>query len=309
MQSSGNGWGEKIPQSGSINSGPNKYKYHPPFSRIVAKQVITSSEIERFAYCPYSWWLSREGVKGEGAAIKQGVEDHHDLEAGLDLIKEVDKQAGIAEKGLIGFNSGTIILALVGITVLTLGFLGSEKSSHLGAILIIFGLVWTLMASFYLYTYLTRTDVSMTLRANHGVPSGEIEFSDKIRAPSYFSETYMLSGKPDYVIKKGDEYIPVEMKTGRVPRGPFFSHILQVVAYCILIEEKYGKAPHHGILEYTDHTQHPIEFDEDGKKLVLGKMDEMRDMLDGKTKPYRNHNRKGKCINCSRRESCPVRLA
>jgi len=274
----------------------------------VEKKVITSSEIERFAYCPYSWWLSREGVKGEGDAIKQGVEDHHDLEASLEMIKEVDEAAGVAEKGLIGFNSGTIILALIGITVLTLGFFGNEESSHLGAILIIFGLFWTLIASFYLYTYLTRTDVSMTLRASHGVPSGEIEYSDKIRAPSYFSEKYMLSGKPDYVIKKGEEYIPVEMKTGRVPRGPFFSHIIQVVAYCILIEETYNRAPPHGILEYADHQQHPIDYDEKGKELVIEKLDEMRSMLTGDKKPYRNHNRKGKCRNCSRRAHCPVRL-
>jgi len=275
----------------------------------VATKVITSSEIERFAYCPYSWWLSREGVKGEGEAIKQGVEDHHDLEASLDLIKEVDEKAGIAETGLIGFNSGTIILALLGIMVLTLGFFGKNESSNLGAIIIIFGLIWTLIASFYLYEYLTRTDVSMTLRASHGVPAGEIEYSDKIRAPSYFSEKYMLSGKPDYVIKKGEDYIPVEMKTGRVPRGPFFSHILQVVAYCILIEENFEKVPPHGILEYADHVQHKIDYDEKGKEMVISKLDEMREMLSGETKPYRNHNRKGKCINCSRRAHCPVKLA
>jgi len=274
----------------------------------VAKKVITCSEIERFAYCPYSWWLSREGVKGEGEAIKQGVEDHHDLEASLEMIKEVDKAAGVAEKGLIGFNSGTIILALLGITVLTIGFLGNDESSHLGAIIIIFGLIWTLFASFYLYEYLTRTDVSMTLRASHGIPSGEIEYSDKIRAPSYFSEKYMLSGKPDYVIKKGEDFIPVEMKTGRVPRGPFFSHIIQVVAYCMLIEENHGKQPPHGILEYADHIQHPIEYDEKGKQLVFEKLNEMHEMLEGKKKPYRNHNRKGKCRNCSRRAPCPEKL-
>lgn len=275
----------------------------------MAKKVITSSEIERFAYCPYSWWLSREGVKGEGEAIKQGVENHHDLEASLDLIKEVDEAAGVAETGLIGFNSGTIILALVGIMVLTLGFFGKNESSNLGAIIIIFGLVWTLIASFYLYEYLTRTDVSMTLRASHGVPAGEIEFSDKIRAPSYFSEKYMLSGKPDYIIKKGDDHIPVEIKTGRVPRGPFFSHIIQVVAYCILIEENFGKAPPYGILEYADHVQHSIDYDEKGKAMVIEKLDEMREMLTEKRKPYRNHNRKGKCMNCSRRSHCPVKLA
>lgn len=290
---------------------PNNYKYHLSFIQIVGKKVITSSEIERFAYCPYSWWLSREGVRGEGEAIKQGVEDHHDLEESLVMIKEVDEAAGVAEKGLVGFNSGTIILALLGITVMTVGVVGrgDEESSLLASVLIIFGLIWTLIASFYLYEYLNRTDVSMTLRASHGVPSGEIEYSDKIRAPSYFSEKYMLSGKPDYVIRKGEDYIPVEVKTGRVPKGPFFSHIVQVVAYCILVEETYGKMPPHGILEYSDHVQHPIEYDEKGKDMVLGMLADMRTMVAGEKEPYRNHKRKGKCLNCSRRAHCPVKLA
>ena len=287
---------------------PNKHIYNLSFPPDVARKVITCSELERFAYCPYSWWLSREGVRGEGEALKQGVEDHHDLEEGLEMIKEADMAAGVAEKGLVGFNFGTIILALIGITILFVGIFGKEESSNLGAILLIFGLIWSLIAAFYLYDYLTRTDVSMTLRASHGVPTGEIEYSDKIKAPSYFSEEYMLSGKPDYIIKKGEDYIPVEIKTGRIPRGPFFSHILQVVAYCLLIEERYGKAPPCGILEYADHKLHRIDYDEKGKELVFSKLDEMREMLAGGKKPYRNHNRRGKCHNCSRRGHCPVRL-
>ncbi len=275
----------------------------------MAKKVITCSDLERFSYCPYSWWLSREGVQGEGEALKQGVENHHELEEGLEAIKQVDEEAEVAEKGLVGFNYGTIVLALLGLTVVVVGLFGKDESYSLGSILILLGLPWLLVASFYLYSFLTRTDVSMTLRARHGVPTGEIEYSDKIRAPSYFSEKYMLSGKPDYVIRKGEDYIPVEIKTGRVPKGPFFSHIVQVLGYCLLIEEKYGKAPPYGILEYADHVQHKIDYDEKGKELVLSRLKEMNEMLAGEKKPYRNHKRRGKCMSCSRRDSCPVRLA
>ncbi len=274
----------------------------------MGKKVITCSELERFAYCPYSWWLSREGVKGEGEAIKQGVENHHRLEEGLEMIKEMDDAAGIAEKGLVGFNIGTIVLAVLGLLIILVKLFGDEESASLGTIVIILGLIWLLMACFWLYDYLSRTNISMTLRASHGVPTGKIEYSDKIRAPSYFSENYMLSGKPDYVLRKGDDHIPVEIKTGRVPRGPLFSHILQVVAYCLLMEDEHGSQPPYGIVEYADQIQHRIDYDEKGKDLVLSKLDEMREMLDGYKKPYRNHNRKGKCRNCSRKEACPFRL-
>lgn len=274
----------------------------------MGKKVITCSELERFAYCPYSWWLSREGVKGEGEAIRQGVENHHRLEEGLEMIKEMDDAAGVAEKGLVGFNIGTIVLAVLGLLIILVKLFGDEESASLGTIVIILGLIWLLMACFWLYDYLSSTNVSMTLRASHGVPSGKIEYSDKIRAPSYFSENYMLSGKPDYVLRKGDDHIPVEIKTGRVPRGPLFSHILQVVAYCLLMEDEHGSQPPYGIVEYADQIQHKIDYDEKGKDLVLSKLDEMREILDGYKNPYRNHNRKGKCRNCSRKEACPLRL-
>src|SRR2546428_11177016 len=105
----------------------------------------------------------------------------------------------------------------------------------------------------------------------------------------------------------GEHHIPVELKTGRVPRGPLFSHILQVAAYCFLLEEEYGKPPPYGIIRYGE-TSFEIEYNEDQKKLVLQKLAEMRTAIT-KGGAHRNHNRPGKCIHCSRRSGCPERLA
>src|SRR2546428_13842056 len=104
----------------------------------------------------------------------------------------------------------------------------------------------------------------------------------------------------------GEHHIPVELKTGRVPRGPLFSHILQVAAYCVLLEEESGKAPPYGIIRYGE-TSFAIEYNDDQKKLVLQKPAEMRTAITT-GEAHRNHNRPGQCHHCSRRSGSPERL-
>ena len=44
-----------------------------------------------------------------------------------------------------------------------------------------------------------------------------------------------LTGRPDYLVKKGKDIIPVEVKTSRTPEAPYDSHIFQLAAYCLLV--------------------------------------------------------------------------
>ena len=136
---------------------------------------------------------------------------------------------------------------------------------------------------------------------------GNIRYVDSGDAPLLRSEKYGLSGRPDYVIEANGELIPVEIKTGRKPRGPLFSHVLQVAAYGMIVEDVMGKPVSHGVLRYGDE-EHEIELDQDLRNLVLSKLEEMhKKELTGKV--HRNHNRPGKCRSCSRRDLCPERLA
>lgn len=167
---------------------------------------------------------------------------------------------------------------------------------------------WLVGASAFLYRSLRAVEVAEATRARHAV-AGQVAYVDlpRERPKRYVSERYGLSGRPDYVVLEGDHQIPVEYKAGRVPRGPLFSHILQIAAYCLLIEEASGRAPPYGILRYGD-VSHEIEYNEDLKKLLLGKLAAMRAAL-AKGEAHRNHNRPGKCLHCSRRSACPERLA
>ena len=43
------------------------------------KQIISASEMERFGYCPLSWYLDLEGVDAEGDEVHSGVEKHKQM--------------------------------------------------------------------------------------------------------------------------------------------------------------------------------------------------------------------------------------
>lgn len=119
-----------------------------------------------------------------------------------------------------------------------------------------------------------------------------------------WSEEYGLAGRPDYILELDGELVPVEVKTGRVPRGPLFSHIIQLAAYCLLLEQE-GRVSH-GILRYGS-VEHVIDFDQNLRSLLLTKLTEMRAVM-ASGKAHRDHDRPGKCRSCSRRDACPERL-
>src|SRR4051794_32301214 len=82
------------------------------------------------------------------------------------------------------------------------------------------------------------------LRAASGVPEGEIVAHDtdgEQRGKPLFSARFGLTGTPDYVLKTSKGLVPVEVKPGRNEAEPHESHLLQVLAYCLLLEENEGK--------------------------------------------------------------------
>jgi CRISPR-associated exonuclease Cas4 len=118
------------------------------------------------------------------------------------------------------------------------------------------------------------------------------------------SEEHGLSGRPDYILEIDGGLVPVEVKTGRVPRGPLFSHVIQLAAYCLLLEQE-GRVTY-GILRYGD-VQHIVAFDENLRALLLKKVGELKEAM-ASGEAHRDHDRPGKCRSCSRRDLCPERL-
>jgi CRISPR-associated exonuclease Cas4 len=168
-----------------------------------------------------------------------------------------------------------------------------------------------LVASFFLYKLLLSTEKIDKLRDDYKLGETDIETPDGLtkETPLLKSENYNLAGRPDYLIKEDSMRIPVEVKTGRRPKAPFFSHVLQIGAYCLLSEETFVSKPRCGQIRYGfENEPHEVKWDSDLRVLVTEKLEEMNDILKGNMEAHRNHKRVGKCNNCSRRKGCPERL-
>jgi len=325
-------------------------------------KYISAGDLEKYSYCPLSWWLSAE-FEGDSEGLTQGIKEHEKFGKSLWKIEANEKTARESERLVFWWAIAATLFALVGLELLPIKqsitvsqilgvvaliwilaasyFLFRSSKSTIDSstveyerIVLVFAIVaaliavnavaflitnvklaqaleavavvWLFGASYFLYRSMRSTSVIEALRKEYRV-RGEIEYIDMGKSKVFKSDKYGLSGRPDYIIKLSAGLIPVEEKKGRTPRGPLFSHILQVAAYCMLIEEVNGKAPPYGLLQYPEH-EHEIEYNESLKQVVLEKLGEMRKIMETED-CHRNHDRPGKCVSCSRREICPERLA
>ncbi|RZD35650.1 MAG: hypothetical protein CXT75_07570 [Methanobacteriota archaeon] len=274
------------------------------------KQIISASEMERYGYCPLSWHLDLKGVDAEGDEVNTGVEKHKEMGDSLKNLLVEEENSRETSTNLMTVVA--MIMSLVTLALIILLISNNELRQNLGFILLIIGIGWMLIASFFLYKLLLSTEKIDKLRDDYKLGETDIETPDGLtkETPVLKSENYNLAGRPDYLIKEGSMRIPVEVKTGRRPKAPFFSHVLQIGAYCLLSEETFtDKPPSCGQIRYGfDSIPHEVKWDSDLKALVVEKLEEMNDILKGNMEAHRNHKRVGKCNSCSRRKACPERL-
>jgi len=154
--------------------------------------------------------------------------------------------------------------------------------------------------------------LSRAARSQSGLPSGEVVYSDTrawvpVEKP-LFSSAYRLVGKPDYLVKDRRAIVPVEVKSAHAPpTGPRAGHILQLAAYCLLVEEVYGRRPAYGIIKYADKT-FSVENTDPLRSQLLDVLDEMRGALH-EGAAQRSHADVRRCLGCGYRHACDERLA
>ncbi len=149
-------------------------------------------------------------------------------------------------------------------------------------------------------------------RRKSGVPAGRIRYSDTSQwlpneRPLY-SSRYGLTGKPDYLVQQGNEWIPVEVKSAHLSgRAPYHAHVMQLTAYCLLIEEEFGVRPSHGILQYADATIR-LAYTDALRQELLATLSEMRRAARSR-EVSRHHEAPGRCRRCGYREICTQALS
>jgi len=94
-----------------------------------------------------------------------------------------------------------------------------------------------------------------TPRRVAGLPPGEVVYAGNERqAKLLHAPQYNLLGKPDYVVRQGKEFIPVELKSGTAPKKLYESDRMQVIAQALLVEAEFGTRPAFAFVQYPGRT-------------------------------------------------------
>jgi CRISPR-associated exonuclease Cas4 len=151
---------------------------------------------------------------------------------------------------------------------------------------------------------------ALRLRRSTGLPWAPVRYQDTGgTAPQkpLIARRLGLVGKPDYLLELRGLTIPVEVKPGRRAARPYESDLMQLAAYCVLVEETSGVAPPYGLLRYAERTFR-LDYTEQTRERVLAILDEMRAALD-EPDCSRSHDDERRCLNCGFFEQCEQALA
>ncbi len=84
-------------------------------------------------------------------------------------------------------------------------------------------------------------------------------------------------------------------------------HVLQLAAYCLLVEETEGVRPAYGIIKYADQAFR-VDNTRELRRTLLATLDAMRRDL-ARDQSRRSHSDPARCRRCGVRAACDERLA
>lgn len=140
-----------------------------------------------------------------------------------------------------------------------------------------------------------------------GLPEGELVYEDADgQGETLSSSAYPLIGKPDYVVKLPDgRPVPVELKLNvHNATVPYSNHMVQVAAYCLILEDYFEQPPTHGILRYAD-CEFSVEYTPALRKKVIKLLTEMERCSEQEPPPLAKQ-RAAKCRACTFQPICSV---
>ncbi|MDG6913621.1 MAG: Dna2/Cas4 domain-containing protein [Nitrososphaerota archaeon] len=118
------------------------------------------------------------------------------------------------------------------------------------------------------------------------------------RVVTMSSQVHGLVGRPDELRRTPDgNVVPIEVKSSRGPppgRPPYFSHVLQLYAYCQIVEDRYGVAPTYGLLIYSGGTPRRVAWDDRARQELAYWVARVREPYRGDALPT-----VPKCLSCA----------
>ena len=149
--------------------------------------------------------------------------------------------------------------------------------------------------------------VALLLRWNSGVGFW-ITYADRGRNEEIFvSRSNRLRGKPDFIERTRAGIVPVEYKSyrGKVHQA-FRNHVIQVLAYCFLLEDVFGLGKVKKGRVVYDEGSFDVPYRAKERLEIAHIMSRMRMQVRGRAK--RTHTEAGKCRSCAFQKQCDQSL-
>ncbi len=146
------------------------------------------------------------------------------------------------------------------------------------------------------------------------IPDGDVVYQDhesqRVSAPTLISERPALRGKPDCLIRNADGIIPVELKKSARPPargGVYPNHLIQVLAYIVLVREHYGEQVPYGLVLYGNEEPRKVYPTPENMAWLESVLMEVK-RARGASTVNRSHRQSSRCRGCGMRESCDQSL-
>ncbi len=164
-------------------------------------------------------------------------------------------------------------------------------------------MLWLLLLILAMAAYVLVGRRTARERSALGIPSATIVAADDARlgASTLRSKRLGLVGRPDHLVRQGRMLIPVEQKPSA--RRLHASHVLQVAAQCLLIQEIYGIRPVYGVVVLAGGVEERVAFTPAVEQRLLRTMEQMRQVLATGREPGPRWDGR-KCRACSFRAVC-----
>lgn len=139
------------------------------------------------------------------------------------------------------------------------------------------------------------------------LPEGELVYEDiDGLGEALTSDQVPLLGKPTYVVKQADGRLtPIEVKNTELNElKPASQHVLQIAAYCLILEDYAELPPLYGIVRYSDR-EFEVEYTPALRKKVIRTLEEMA-LCNEQQPPPLQKQKVTKCRACIFQPICPV---
>ena len=252
---------------------------------------------------PWRRWLGRPfGLAQPPVIDGSGLQDEEMVSR-----FEIEQESGVGKGGRVEVR---LLLASIAVALHGLAIYWAQNRTVLTFALIVITLAWLLFSAWQLHRALMKGRDALDAKQKAGLSSTEIlAYSDDSgqSAALLVDDETVIRGRPDQIVKIDNNFIPVEQKTGKIPVKPHESHRMQLLAYIHLVSKTTETEPEYGILRYGGDSLFTVPWDVSAKADLFSSVQEIqRLMVEGGAK--RNHQRAGKCRNCSRRAKCPQSL-